>query len=112
MEILLIILIIATIVGLIVYFSISKSIEQVTDEKEKAPKSTLSSMLNIFAWLELVCGIILAFVYGFVEESRYSDDLAFNAAMFFGVLFAGIISFMIFKALAVCVKAANKYLNS
>lgn len=72
----------------------------------------LGTALSVFAWLELVCGIILAFVYGFVEESRYSDDLAFNAAMFFGVLFAGIISFMIFKALAVFVKAANKYLNS
>lgn len=75
-------------------------------------QSTLSLFLSVFAWIELVCGIILAFAFGFVKESRYSDDLEFDAAMFFGILFAGIISFMIFQAFAVFVKAANKYLNS
>ncbi|MBQ8277239.1 MAG: hypothetical protein IJY00_02165 [Bacteroidaceae bacterium] len=75
-------------------------------------QSTLSLFLSIFAWIELVCGIILAFVFGFVKKSHYSDVLEFDAAMFFGMLFAGIISFMIFQSFAVFVKAANKYLNS
>lgn len=71
----------------------------------------LGIALSIFAWIELVSGVILAFVFGLEKESPYSDDLELNAAMFLGVLIASIISFMIFKALSVLVEAANKYIS-
>lgn len=61
--------------------------------------------LQILAWLELIAGIVLA-----CEIDVGHGD--FNAGIFFGCLVGGIIGFVIFQALSVCVKAANKYLNN
>lgn len=63
----------------------------------------LASTLQILAWLELVAGVIGAFVGGLGLE---------NGFIFFGCLIGGIIGFVTFYALSVCVKAANKYLNN
>lgn len=69
----------------------------------------LVATLQILAWLELIAGGILAFACG-IDNSGYFPE--FNAFIFFICLVGGIIGFVIFQALAVCVKAANKYLNN
>lgn len=86
--------------------------DTISNNSETNGSDWLGTALSVFAWIELVCGIILAFAFGFVKESHYSDDLEFNAAMFFCILLSAIISFMILQAFSVFVKAANKYLNS
>ncbi len=70
----------------------------------------LVAALQILAWLELIAGGVLAFACGW-EQKLYIDN-EFNAVIFFCCLIGGFIGFVIFQALAVCVKAANKYLNN
>ena len=68
----------------------------------------LSITLEVFSWLELLVGILLGIVFG-IDNSILHVEL--NAAIFFSCLAGGVVGFVIFQALAVCVKAANKYLN-
>ncbi len=72
-------------------------------EKVKQNGIWLSTLIEIFAVLELIAGVILAFAVGFTYE---------NVFIFFGFFIGGIISFIVLSALSVFVKAANKYLNS
>ncbi len=65
----------------------------------------LTSTLLVFSWLELIASIVLAFTCGL-------EDFEFDPITFFCCLVGGIIGFVIFQVLAVCVKAANKYLNN
>lgn len=76
--------------------------DTISNKSETNGLDWLGTALSVFSWIELVCGIILAFVFGF----------EFNVAMFFCILLSAIISFMILQAFSVFVKAANKYLNS
>lgn len=69
----------------------------------------LVTVLQVLAWLEFGCGVALAFVLG-IDNSGWRAE--FNAFIFFGCLIGGFIGFVIFQALAVCVKAANKYLDN
>ncbi|MCM1301908.1 MAG: hypothetical protein NC226_09320 [Bacteroides cellulosilyticus] len=69
----------------------------------------LVGLLKILAGLELIAGIVFAFVGG-IDNSGYSTE--FSPIIFFGCLIGGIIGFAVLAALSVFVKAANKYLNS
>lgn len=69
----------------------------------------LVAALQILAWLELIAGGILALNFG-IDNSGWHTE--FNAVIFCCSLVGGIIGFVIFQALSVCVKAANKYLNN
>lgn len=70
----------------------------------------LVTALKVLSWLELIAGIVLAFACGW-EDKLYIDN-EFNAVIFFCCLVGGVIGFVIFQALSVCVMAANKYLNN
>lgn len=72
-------------------------------------KEWVRIILVILSWLELIVGGILAFACG-SEDWDYNPKI--DPIIFFGCLVGGIIGFVIFQALAVCVKAANKYLNN
>lgn len=76
---------------------------------DKLNYNWLVGLLKILAGLELIAGIVFAFVGG-IDDSGYSTE--FSPIIFFGCLIGGIIGFVVLVALSVFVKAANKYLNS